>query len=212
VEQERKRRFLRIGLTGGIGSGKSLVAAIFRSLGAPVLSADEIAKNLTNSDPMVKKRIREEFGTAVFKRDGSLDRKAMADIVFANKEKRKKLNAIVHPAVIKRIDEETRKLEGNRDTPFVIHEAALIFEAGVDKKLDYVIVVDADEDKRIQRVMERDGISRTDVQRRIDAQIPAEMKRKMADFVIKNDGDRKSLEHRVRFLHHLFLTLGEPAG
>jgi dephospho-CoA kinase len=212
VEQQRKRRLLKIGLTGGIGSGKSLVAAIFRSLGAPVLSADEIARNLTDSDPIIKKRIREEFGTGVFKRDGSLDRKAMADIVFSNKEKRKKLNAIVHPAVIKRIDEESKKLEGNGDTPFVIHEAALIYEAGVDKKLDYVIVVVANEDKRIHRVMDRDGISRADVRRRIDAQIPAEMKRKMADFVIENDGDRKSLEQRVRFLHNLFLTLGETAG
>jgi dephospho-CoA kinase len=211
VEQERKQRFLRIGLTGGIGSGKSLVAAIFRSLGAPVLSADEIAKDLTDSDPIIKKRIREEFGAEVFKGDRTLNRKAMADIVFSNKDKRKKLNAIVHPAVIERIDEETRKLEGNGDTPFVIHEAALIYEAGVDKNLDYVIVVDADEDKRIQRVMNRDGISSTDVQRQIDAQIPAEMKRKMADFVIENVGDRKSLEQRVRFLYNLFLSLGETA-
>jgi dephospho-CoA kinase len=212
VKRERKRKFLRIGLTGGIGSGKSLVAAIFRSLGAPVLSADEIARNLTNSDPIIKERIREEFGSEVFRGDGSLNRKAMADIVFLNKEKREKLNAIVHPAVIKKIDEEIRKLEGNGDTPFVIHEAALIYEAGVDKKLDYVIVVDANEDKRIRRVMDRDGISKKDVQRRIDAQIPAEMKRKMADFVLENDGDRKSLEQRARFLHNLFLTLGETAG
>jgi dephospho-CoA kinase len=212
VQKERKRRILRIGLTGGIGSGKSLVAAIFRSLGSPVLSADEIARDLTDSDPIVKKRIRQEFGTGVFKRDGSLDRKAMADIVFSNKEKRKKLNAIVHPAVIKRMDEESKKLEGIGDTPCVIHEAALIYEAGVDKNLDYVIVVDADEDKRIHRVMDRDGISRTDVQRRIDAQIPAELKRKMADFVIENDGDTKSLQQRVRFLYNLFLTLGETAG
>jgi dephospho-CoA kinase len=212
VQQQRKQRFLKIGLTGGIGSGKSLVAAIFRSLGAPVLSADEIARNLTNSDPIIKKRIREEFGGEVFRGNGSLDRKAMADIVFSNEDKRKKLNSIVHPAVIKRIDEETKRLEQNGETPFVIHEAALIFEAGVDKNLDYVIVVDADEDKRIRRVMDRDGISRADVQRRIDAQIPAEMKRKMADFVIENDGDRKSLEQRVRFLYNLFLTLGEIAG
>jgi dephospho-CoA kinase len=212
VEQERKRRFFRIGLTGGIGSGKSLVAAIFRSLGVHVMAADEIARNLTNSDPIIKKRIRREFGVEVFKGDGSLDRKAMADIVFSNKKKREKLNAIVHPAVLKRIEEETRKLEGNGDTPFVIHEAALIYEAGVNKNLDYVIVVDADEDERIRRVMDRDGISRADVQRRIEAQIPAEMKRKMADFVIENDGDRKSLEQRVRFFYNLFLTLRETAG
>jgi dephospho-CoA kinase len=211
VEQERKLRFLRIGLTGGIGSGKSLVAAVFRSLGSPVLSADEIARNLTDSDPIIKKRIREEFGSEVFKGDGTLDRKAMAGIVFSNKKKRERLNAIVHPAVLKKIEEETKKLERDGDTPFVIHEAALIYEAGVDKSLDYVIVVDADEDKRIHRVMDRDGISRADVQRRIDAQIPAEMKRKMADFVIENDGDRKNLEHRVRFLYNLFLSLGETA-
>jgi dephospho-CoA kinase len=209
VKKERKRKFLRVGLTGGIGSGKSLVAAIFRRLGASVLSADEVARDLTDSDPVVKRRIREEFGSGVFTKEGLLDRKGMADIVFSSTEHREKLNAIVHPAVLKKMDEETMKLEKSGGIPFVIHEAALIYEAGVDKLLDYVIVVDADEDRRIRRVMDRDGTSRADVQRRIGSQIPAQRKREMADFVIENDGDKKSLEERVGFLYQLFLTLGE---
>ena len=207
--QSRKRKLLRVGLTGGIGSGKSLVAVMFKGLGVPVLSADEIARSLTETDEIVRKAIRRQFGSTVFGKDGSLDRKRVADIIFSNKVERETLNSIIHPLVLKKIEEEITELEKRSHAPFVIHEAALIYEAGADKNLDYVVFVDAEEETRIRRVIERDGISRADVSRRIDSQMPAEKKKERADFVITNDGDIKSLERRVKFLFDLFLKIGE---
>jgi dephospho-CoA kinase len=209
VTQRRKRKLLRIGLTGGIGSGKSLVAVMFKSLGASVLCADEIARDLTETNATVRRGIQRHFGSKVFAKDGSLDRKRMADIIFSSKEKRERLNAIIHPLVLKKIEEETMELEKESDIPFVIHEAALIYEAGANKDLDYVIVVDADKETRIRRVIERDRVSRANVLRRIKSQMPAEKKRELADFVVENDGDVKNLEERVKFLYDLFLRIGE---
>jgi dephospho-CoA kinase len=209
VAQRRKRKLLKIGLTGGIGSGKSLVAAMFKSLGVPVLSADEIARDLSETDETIKRGIQKYLGSEVFAGDGSIDRKRLADIIFSSKEKREKLNAVIHPLVLKRIKEETVELEKKRGVPFVVHEAALIYEAGADKDLDYVVVVDADEETRIRRLMKRDGAHRADVLRRINSQMPSEDKRRLADFVIENNGDIKSIEERVRFLYGLFLKIRE---
>jgi dephospho-CoA kinase len=211
VNQSRKRKLLKVGLTGGIGSGKSLVAAMFKRLGAPVLSADEIARSLTETDETVRRGMRKHFGSTVFRKDGSLDRKRVADIIFSNEDERETLNAIIHPLVLKKIEEEMAAIAKGCDSPFVIHEAALIYEAGADKDLDYIVFVDADEETRIRRVIERDGISRADVSRRIESQMPAEKKRELADFVIANDGDTTSLETRVKFLFDLFLKVGETA-
>jgi dephospho-CoA kinase len=209
VIHSRKRKLLRVGLTGGIGSGKSLVAVMFKGLGVPVLSADEIARSLTETDEIVRRAIRRQFGSTVFRKDGSLDRKRLADVIFSNKDERETLNAIVHPLVLKKIEEEITESEKRSHARLVIHEAALIYEAGADKDLDYVVFVDADEETRIRRVIERDGISRAEVSRRIDSQMPAERKKELADFVLTNDGDTKSLERRVKFLFDLFLKIGE---
>lgn len=203
---------MRIGLTGGIGSGKSLVAAMFKSLGVPVFSADEIGRNLTETDKSIKRGIQRYFGSRVLAKDGSLDRNRLADIIFSSREKREKLNAMIHPLVLKKIKKETAELEKKQGVPFVIHEAALIYEAGADKDLDYVVVVDADEETRIRRLVERDGVPRADVLRRIKSQMPSENKRRLADFVVENNGDVKSLEGRVRFLYDLFLEIGETTN
>lgn len=199
---------MRIGLTGGIGGGKSVVAAMFKKLGAAVLSADEIGRRLTETNPRIKEQIRREFGGDVFNENGSVDRKHLAEIVFSDRKKKEKLNAIVHPFVLREIEKEFTRLESNKDIPFIVHEAALIYEARVNKDLDYVVVVDANEETRIRRVMERDGISKADVLRRINSQLPAERKRQLADFVIENDGDLQSLQKRVRFLYDLLLRIG----
>jgi dephospho-CoA kinase len=203
---------LKVGLTGGIGSGKSTVAEIFRKLGAVVLSADKIARELTEKDPRVKTQIREAFGPQVFTPRGSIDRRAVASIIFSDQRKREKLNSIIHPLVLSTISALMGDLEKRNDVPLIIHEAALIYEAEAEQDLDYVVVVDADEETRIRRVMERDRVSRADVLLRINAQLPAEEKRARADFVINNDDDHKSLEVRVKFLYDLFLKIGEPSG
>ena len=212
MRTKENRRLLKVGLTGGIGGGKSVVAAVFKKFGAIVLSADEIGRELTETSPRIKKEIRKEFGPEVFDEMGSVDRKRLAKIVFSSKKKKEKLNAIIHPYVLEKIEEETSRLEKNLGVRYVIHEAALIFEAGVNKNLDYVVVIDADEEKRIQRVMERDGVSRADVVRRINFQMPAKKKRELADFVIENDSNLQSLEAKVRFLHNLFLKISESSS
>jgi dephospho-CoA kinase len=174
----------KIGLTGGIGSGKSTVAEIFRHLGIPVFNSDEIARKLQEEDESLKGEIAGIFGNEIYQ-NGKLDRAKVASIVFSDPEKLKQLNAVVHPAVGKAREQfflENAKLK------YVIQEAAILFEIGLEKSLDGMIVVTAPDEIRIQRVMERDKISREDVLLRIKNQLSQEEKVKKADFVIQNDG------------------------
>lgn len=207
MPRQKKYRILTVGVTGGIGSGKSSVCKFFEKLGVKILYADNIARELTESHEGIKKQIRKIFGSEVFSHDGQLNRKKLADLVFSNQKLKEQLNAIVHPYVFKVIEKEIRKVEQTKSSPFVIHEAALIYESGADEDLDYVIVVDADEDTRIQRVMKRDNVTREKVLQRINSQMPVEEKRTRADFVVKNNGDIKSLERKVKFLYYLLLRL-----
>ncbi len=210
--RKRKRRFLRIGVTGGIGGGKSVVCEMFKKLGVPVLSADEIARHVSETNAEVVRRIAQEFGPEFYTKEGLLDRKRMASVVFSDRKQKEKLNAIVHPFVIRRINEEMELIKRRTGAPFVIHEAALIYEAGADKDLDYVVVVDAEEEIRIRRVMKRDGVSREEVLQRINSQMPAESKRKLADFLILNNGNLKALEEKVKFLYHLFSKMAATSS
>lgn len=198
---------MRVGVTGGIGSGKSLVCRVFASLGRTVLSADEIARTLTAERSEIKSSIKHVFGEKVFLPDGTLDRKALAAVVFTNAALRKKLDAIIHPHVFAALDQEIENLPDAKRTPYLIIEAALIFESGMDRTLDYVVVVDAEEESRISRVMNRDGVTRREVLARIESQMAAAKKRKLADFVIENDGSEEELAERVRFLDRLLAQL-----
>ena len=147
---------LKVGLTGGIGSGKSMVARIFEILGAPVYYADDAARRLQNEDPELKRRITGIFGDEAYT-DGTLDRKYISGIVFRDKEKLDQLNALVHPATI----QDAARWMKQQNAPYSIKEAALIFESGAQSELDYVIGVSAPEHLRIKRTMERDAISAT---------------------------------------------------
>ncbi|MCS6807927.1 MAG: dephospho-CoA kinase [Bacteroidota bacterium] len=186
-----------VGLTGGIGSGKSTVAAIIRDVGHPVLSADDIARDITNTHESVRAQICQAFGN-VYKPDGTLDRAAMAALVFGTTEehnlRRATLNGIIHPAVWHEVAQQARALfvQGHQ---FVFIESALLFETGAHTLYDAVIVVDAPEELRIQRLVQRRQLSEEEARKRIYAQIPADEKRKQADCVIHNDS---SLEH-LRF-------------
>ncbi|HYF31519.1 MAG TPA: dephospho-CoA kinase [Chitinophagaceae bacterium] len=173
---------LRIGLTGGIGSGKSTVAHVFEVLGIPVYYADIEAKRMMNQDEELKQQIIEEFGTEAYE-NGVLNRRHLATIVFADKEKLKVLNALVHPATIRHGQQWMQQ----QRTPYAIKEAALIFESGTHEHLDYVIGVCAPLSLRIQRAMQRDHISREEVLSRMQNQINDEIKMRLCDFVIKND-------------------------
>jgi dephospho-CoA kinase len=186
---------LRIGLTGGIGSGKSVVAGIFETLGIPVYYADHAAKRLMNTDPALKKLVIEHFGEAAYVND-QLDRKYLAEIVFNDREKLDRLNAITHPATM----EDAEKWMKKQQTPYCIKEAALLFESGAAGQLDKIIGVYAPQNIRVRRVMERDKVSEAEVMKRIRRQINEEMKMKLCDFVINNN-EEELLRPQVLNLH-----------
>ena len=171
-----------IGLTGGIGSGKSTVAKIFQSLGVPIYYSDDQAKTITNK-PETLAQIKNIFGNDIFE-NGILNRKKLGDIVFNDSEKLKQLNAIIHPLV--KIDFE-EWLQTKQTFPFVIKESALLIEISDYKNCDFVITVIASLENRIERVMKRDNISKIQVLQRIDNQLPDEKRILKSSFIVNND-------------------------
>jgi dephospho-CoA kinase len=194
---------LPIGLTGGIGSGKSTVAAIFEVLGIPVYYADEAARKIMNEDPELKASIIRHFSERSYK-DGKLDRNYLGRLVFGNREKLRLLDSLVHPATIKDGDEWMRK----QTTAYAVKEAALIFESGVNKHLDYIVGVYAPKSLRIRRTMERDHISEEEVLKRMRNQMNEEEKMKLCDFVIHND-EQQAVLPQVMELHQQLLKLAK---
>lgn len=193
---------LKIGLTGGIGSGKSTVAKVFETLGIPVYYADERAKLLMNEDEELKEKIQQTFGAETYT-DGKLDRRQLSGIVFNDAKKLEKLNEFVHPATIK----DAEKWMREQSSPYAIKEAALIFESGSQEYLDHVIGIYAPAPLRIQRVMDRDHISKEEVKARMNKQIQEDIKMRLCDFVITND-EQKLLIPQVLELHQKFLVSG----
>jgi dephospho-CoA kinase len=176
---------IKIGITGGIGSGKSTVCKVFTVLGIPVFEADKIARQLMNSDPDVAEKLIRTFGAPVYLADHSINRKYLAGIVFNNPSLLGQLNSIVHPAVRNVFYDWVEK----QNAPYIIHEAAILFESGFYKMMDKTITVVTDETQRIQRVTKRDGISDEQVKERIRNQWNDEQRIKLADFIIKNNDD-----------------------
>ena len=172
---------MKIGLTGGIGSGKSTVAHLFMELGIPVYFADEEARKLMNKSKIIRKKLISEFGQLAFNEDG-LNRKYLADIVFKDKDKLTAINKIVHPEVRKNFSSWVSR----QDAPYVIQENAILFESGMASQFDHVIVVMAPLKIRMERVMERDGISEQDFLARVNNQWAEERKIEQADFSIDN--------------------------
>lgn len=194
---------LRVGVTGGIGSGKSTVTGIFKVLGIPVFDADTAAKNIMNEDEALKEKITATFGDASYE-NGQLNRKYIANIVFNDAFKLEQLNALVHPATIAAA--ERWMLQQN--TPYVVKEAALFFETGSSAGTDVIAGVFAPQALRIQRVMERDGIGRQEVLARMGRQIDDEIKKLLCDYVIIND-EQQMLLPQVLSLHETLLKLAQ---
>ena len=205
------RVFFLVGVTGGIGSGKSAVCAGFEHLGRTVLSADALAREIMDRDASVKNKVLRLFGEAAYTPEGILDRKFVAERAFGDPSARKRLDAIVHPVVFREIDSRISQLSHEQRLPYIIIEAALIYESGLDKQLDYVIVVEAEQETRIRRVMERDHCSREEVLRRMAAQLAADTKVKLADFVIRNDSGNQRIHSKVQFLDHLLRQMHRSA-
>ncbi len=190
---------LKIGITGGIGSGKSIVSKIFETLGIPVFDADTAAKKVMDEDEFLKIKLQKEFGADVYT-NGKLNRKYLSAIVFNDKAKLERLNTLVHPAAI----EMGLQWASKQIAPYIIKEAALLFEAGSAFNLDYVIGVSAPQHLRIHRAMERDNISREEVLARMNKQIEENIKMRLCDFVIVND-EQQLVTPQVLQLHERFL-------
>ena len=190
-----------IGLTGGIGSGKSRVVALFTTLGVPCYIADVEAKRLMNNQPEVKAAIVNLFGEQAYV-DGDLNRSYLSQIVFANPEKLKALNAIVHPAVAKDFSVWVEQ----QKTPFVIKEVAILFETGGYKNVDKTVLITAPETIRIERVMLRDGVTAEEVKARMRNQWTDAQREPLADFVIDNI-DWEETAEEVKKLYHTLSSL-----
>jgi dephospho-CoA kinase len=203
-----RKHILKIGVTGGIGSGKTMVCSAFARFGVPIIFADDIAKELSNTDSAVRKKMIALLGKSTYKADGCLDRSFVASHLFSDKTLQRKVEAIIHPRVEKEIKRNINELANNGECIVVI-EAALIYEAGLDKILDAVVVVDAEESERINRVRKRDVVSEDAVRSRIAAQLDVKKKLEKAEYVIHNNGSIEELESKVQFLYNIFNRLAK---
>lgn len=186
---------MKIGITGGIGSGKSEVSNYLRKLGETVICADEIAREITKPGEEGEKILRRIFGESYFKNDGTLDRKALASLVFKDRKKRRLLNEALHPLIIKRIMKEADKIKG-----LVFIDAALLIQTGMHSMVDAVWLITASRQTRIKRIMQRDALDRNSVLLRLSAQENDRVLKRYADEIISNDGSKKELETKVNIL------------
>lgn len=191
---------VQLGLTGGIGSGKTLVCSVLEKFGVPVYYADTEARRLLNSDEELHRNIVDVFGREVYN-GNSLNREVLADKVFGNPVMLAKLNALVHPAVRK---DYSHWVELQKSAPYVVEEAAILFESGASKFLDATVLIYAPEMVRILRVMQRDGVDEESVRRRMKHQMDEEEKKKLADQIIYND-EKEMLLPQIVELHNRIL-------
>ncbi len=194
---------LRIGLTGGIGSGKSTVAAMFAHRAVPVIDADEISRELVTPGTSAYREIVASFGPDILTPDGTLDRARLRALIFDNDELRKRLETILHPRVRAEIARRVQDLQG----PYCVIVVPLLIEAGQQELVDRLLVVDATEELQIERVRARSHLPEAQTRKIIDTQLPREARIGCADDVIVNDSDLQVLEGRVETLHQRYLAL-----
>lgn len=185
-----------LGLTGGIACGKTTISNMFKKIGIEVVDADVVAREVLEL-PEVLKEIRETYGNIIFEND-KLDRKKMRDIIFNNKDNIKKLNSIVHPKVIKVFQDEYNKKKLKEDV--IVFDIPLLFEVGLEKFCDKILVVYVKEEVQIERIMRRDGSSRELAKKIIDAQMNLGEKIKLADYIIENSGTIDELEKKIKLI------------
>ncbi len=193
---------LLAGLTGGMGSGKTTVGKLFKALGAYVLDADEICRSLLEPGKPAWNETVDLLGNGILRDDQTLDRRKIADVVFSDLEKKKALEAILHPRVME--EEQAVYKDILKDDPgaLVIIDAALLIESGNYRKVDKVIVIACDEETQLHRIMAKNTFSREDAQRRLQQQMSLEEKSKFADYVLHNDSGLSELEEKVEALFH----------
>jgi len=198
-----------VGLTGGVASGKSLVSGGLKRLGAHIIDADVISREIVAPGEPAYREIASTFGKGVIRADGTIDRKALGSLVFSDPEKRKILNKITHPRIIEKIGLEIKALEAKGGDPLIVVDAALLIEVGLHKEMSKVIVVYADEEKQIRRIISRDHLTEKEARERVNAQMPLPEKLKYADFVIDNNG---SVEDTLKSVKELYGRLTGAKG
>ena len=186
-----------IGLTGGIASGKSTVSMVLKELGAEIINADEIAHELLKKGNKGWKRVVEEFSSEVLTENKEINRKKLGQIVFNNREKRKTLENLTHPLIIEEIENEINK---NSNKQNIVIEAPLLYEVGLEEKMDEVWVVYVDKKTQINRLKQRDNLNEEEALKRINSQLSLEKKKEKADIVINNQGTKKDLKEKVRMI------------
>ncbi|MCM1990703.1 dephospho-CoA kinase [Oceanirhabdus seepicola] len=199
---------LKIGLTGGIGSGKSTISNFLKEIGIKVVDADKISREVLGIYPEINERIRNEFGENVFVQDGNLNRKMLGNIIFQNTEKKKSFENIIIPYIIKEIRERIDALEKNREKIIVL-DAPTLMEQKLNEEMDYNITVWVDRETQIERVMGRDKSSIEEVISRIDSQMSLDKKKELSDFIIDNRGAVQDTLQQVKKVLRVIEEMGK---
>ena len=191
---------LRVGLTGGIGSGKSTASNFFELFGSFVINADEEAKKILSSNETVQHELISEFGTDIIDVSGEINKAKLARVAFQDEDHQQRLNSVIHPYIYNSIDDHFNDVLKDGKFDIFIVDGALIFESGYDVYMDYIVVVTALLKNRMERALARQTLSREEILKRIELQWPEEEKVNLADFVIHNDGSEEDLKNNVKIL------------
>ena len=201
-----RSRILLVGLTGGIATGKSTVSGMLRELGCEIIDADLLAREVVEAGQPALAQIATEFGSDVLTATGALDRKKLGAIIFANPERRRRLEAITHPAIRDRFVARLGELVGKGFGGIVIYDAAVLIESGNHTNLDRLVVVITDDATEMARLHRRDGTDDAENRRKIASQMPLAEKAKLADYVIDNSGSREATAEQVRRVYAALMT------
>jgi dephospho-CoA kinase len=193
-----------VGLTGGIASGKSTVARMFKRFGAVIIDADELARDVVRPGKPAWREIVKIFGNEVLHRNGSIDRHALGGMVFHNRRKLRRLERIIHPRVAREQQRLARRIAGRSPDAVIVYEVPLLFESGAHKRVDKIIVVKADRDTQVARLKQRNGMTKPEALRRIKIQMPMAEKVRRADAVLDGTGDKALVKKEVRRLIRSF--------
>jgi dephospho-CoA kinase len=191
---------ISIGLTGGLASGKSLVARIFKSLGCALIDTDAIARAVVVPGTEGWQAVVKEFGPQILAENNTIDRPKLANIIFTDAGRRQILNSILHPLIISSVRQQLAEIGAREPDALVVVDVPLLIECGLQDDFDEVIVVWTSRETQVNRLMERDGLAEAEAQQRLAAQLPLDQKRAYATFVVENDADQEKTEAQVRII------------
>ncbi len=200
---------LTIGLTGGIASGKSTVSKEFETLGAIIIDADNIARELISPHKPLWRKVIDYFGEEIRKGDLTIDRLKLGQKIFARKAEREALDRMMHPEIKREIDRRRREIRRKNPDAMVLVDAALLIETGTFREMDKIIVISASKRNQMRRLVGRDGLSEGEAMRRVRAQMPLKEKLKYADYVINTDGSPEETREQVRKIHGELMAVGQ---